>query len=85
MLKATLRSFWHYAQDALFKTVHWDEGRCSGCLTCYAVCPVVCFHPDPSSNKVFPPDRDRCVACGACVLQCPEDALALRQANSPRP
>ncbi|MCD6554913.1 MAG: hypothetical protein DRI52_07280 [Chloroflexi bacterium] len=76
-METTLRSFWQFMINTIFKTVHWDEERCSGCLTCYEVCPVGCCLPDPATKKIRVPDQDRCVVCGACVLQCPEGALAL--------
>lgn len=76
-MEATLRNFWQFMVSAIFKTVRWDEGLCSGCLTCYDVCPVGCCLPDPATKKIQEPDQARCVACGACVLQCPEGALAL--------
>jgi NAD-dependent dihydropyrimidine dehydrogenase PreA subunit len=76
-MKAMLASFWEYALNTAFKTIHWDEARCDGCLNCYEVCPVGCCRPDPTAPKILPPDQASCVACGACVLQCPEEALAL--------
>lgn len=72
-----LRNMGHFVIDAVFHTIHWDEARCRGCLLCYEVCPVGCCRPDPATKKIYPPDQERCVACGACVLQCPEAALAL--------
>jgi len=76
-MKAMLQNIREFVLDTAFNTVHWDEGLCTGCLTCYEVCPVGCCRPDPAGKKILPPDQDACVVCGACVLQCPEGALAL--------
>jgi len=81
-MKAMLASFWEYARNTAFKTIHWDEARCNGCLNCYEVCPVGCFRPNPVTKKIFSPNQGACVVCGACVLQCPEDALALAEKGS---
>jgi len=45
---------------------------------CYEVCPVDCWTPDKATRKVQYHDPEKCIACGACVLQCPEDAIELR-------
>jgi NAD-dependent dihydropyrimidine dehydrogenase PreA subunit len=52
--------------------------RCSGVFECYEVCPVDCWKPDPSGRVVDFQNEQACIACGACVLQCPEDAIELR-------
>ncbi|MBS1252988.1 MAG: Ferredoxin-3 [Anaerolineales bacterium] len=57
--------------------IHYDESECTGAWECYAVCPVGCWTPDLERRKVIFHDPERCVACGACVLQCPEDAIRL--------
>jgi NAD-dependent dihydropyrimidine dehydrogenase PreA subunit len=52
--------------------------RCTGVWQCYEVCPVGCWTPDRGRRKVIFHDGGRCIACGACVLQCPEGAIELR-------
>ncbi len=58
--------------------IHFDEEKCKGVWQCYNVCPVGCWEPDVAARKVIFHDKERCIACGACVLQCPEDAIELK-------
>lgn len=58
--------------------IHFYPDKCKGVWQCYNVCPVGCWTPDYASRKVVFHDAERCIACGACVLQCPEDAVELR-------
>ncbi|HEY75586.1 MAG TPA: 4Fe-4S binding protein [Thermoflexia bacterium] len=53
--------------------------KCKGRWQCYEVCPVGCWTPDYARRVAIFHDPDRCIACGACVLQCPEDAIELRR------
>jgi NAD-dependent dihydropyrimidine dehydrogenase PreA subunit len=61
--------------------IHFDREKCAGVWQCYAVCPVGCWTPDFEARKVIFHDGDRCIACGACVLQCPEGAIELTAMN----
>jgi NAD-dependent dihydropyrimidine dehydrogenase PreA subunit len=58
--------------------IRFDPGKCTGTYQCYAVCPVGCWTPDPVHRKVIFHDPSKCIACGACVLQCPQDAIELK-------
>ena len=58
--------------------IHFDSEKCKGMWQCYEVCPVGCWTPRTDVRKVEFQDLDRCIACGACVLQCPEAAIDLR-------
>lgn len=57
------------------RRVQYDEPACTGCRLCYEVCPVFCWAP--AERKVMLVHPERCVVCGACVLQCPADAVRL--------
>jgi NAD-dependent dihydropyrimidine dehydrogenase PreA subunit len=57
-----------------------DRERCSGIYSCWEVCPKACFEKSSPENpgsqrKVDLADSEHCICCGACIVQCPEDAL----------
>ena len=58
-------------------TIQLDEKKCKGTWQCYQVCPIGCWTPNLATRIVKFHDPDLCIACGACVLQCPEDAIQL--------
>lgn len=58
--------------------IHYYPERCKGIWQCYEVCPVDCWTPDYAQRVVIFHDGERCIACGACVLQCPEQAIELK-------
>lgn len=39
---------------------------------CVAVCPVDCFHADAEMLYI---DPEECIDCGACVPECPVEAI----------
>ena len=47
---------------------------CHACkyTDCVEVCPVDCFHED---EKMLYIDPDECIDCGACVPECPVEAI----------
>ncbi|MEL6111015.1 MAG: 4Fe-4S dicluster domain-containing protein [Planctomycetota bacterium] len=47
---------------------------CRGCKdkSCLNVCPVECFHEDEWMVYI---DPDECIDCGACVVECPVEAI----------
>ena len=47
---------------------------CIGCkdTACVAVCPVEAFHEGPEMLYINP---EMCIDCGACVPECPSDAI----------
>jgi len=48
--------------------------NCRNCryTDCVAVCPVNCFHGDDQMLYI---DPEECIDCGACVPECPVDAI----------
>ncbi len=48
--------------------------NCKRCrfTDCVAVCPVDCFHGDEEMLYI---DPDECIDCGACVPECPVEAI----------
>ena len=46
-----------------------DRCRFTDCVT---VCPVDCFHGDETMLYI---DPDECIDCGACVPECPVQAI----------
>lgn len=57
-------------------TVAVDSKRCKADGYCQLVCPCGCFEVDHRIRCVTVTGLDRCVLCGACIVQCPFDALA---------
>lgn len=57
-----------------------DKDKCTGCGTCFEVCPSECFGP-PEDEKVnvLEDKRDDCVGCRACETQCPEEAITITE------
>jgi NAD-dependent dihydropyrimidine dehydrogenase PreA subunit len=75
---SSLAEHWHIARTLRHLAIHFQAERCVGDLQCYEVCPVGCWLPNPDEGQVILVDGESCIACGACVLQCPEDAIELR-------
>lgn len=48
--------------------------NCQRCrfTDCVSVCPVECFHGDAEMLYI---DPDECIDCGACVPECPVEAI----------
>lgn len=73
-----LAEHWELAKNLRSLRIYFEVGKCTGTLQCYQVCPVGCWRPDSANRRVSHEHTERCIACGACVLQCPEDAIALK-------
>lgn len=56
-------------------TITLDPNRCEGVYRCWEVCPEACFEKLVETRKVELAHDERCIRCGACVVQCPQDAL----------
>ena len=63
-----------------------DRERCVGVFNCWEVCPEACFaKPAAGAARVIAvPHPERCVRCGACIVQCPMDALAFEAEDGRR-
>lgn len=55
--------------------IRLDPERCAGIYRCWEVCPEACFEKVPGQRLVELAHDERCVRCGACIVQCPTDAL----------
>jgi NAD-dependent dihydropyrimidine dehydrogenase PreA subunit len=55
-----------------------DETRCKGAAFCERVCPKDVFEIDRERRLATLPRAEQCVQCGACIVQCPFDALYFR-------
>jgi ferredoxin len=52
--------------------------------TCVAVCPVDCMHPGEYKGEVFLIiDPEECIDCGACLPECPIEAIVETEEESP--
>jgi NAD-dependent dihydropyrimidine dehydrogenase PreA subunit len=56
-------------------TLELNVDACVGCSLCTKVCPHGVF--TMADKKASIVDRDRCMECGACALNCPVDAIAV--------
>jgi len=54
-------------------TLKYDESKCSGCGRCEEVCPHRIFKLD--GEKAFITDKDLCIECGGCMMNCPAEAI----------
>jgi NAD-dependent dihydropyrimidine dehydrogenase PreA subunit len=63
-----------------------DPERCRGVHSCWEVCPEACFEKpaEGGDRRILMPHEERCVRCGACIVQCPLDALAFEDAAGRR-
>jgi NAD-dependent dihydropyrimidine dehydrogenase PreA subunit len=53
-----------------------DKSRCKVAGFCEQVCPRNCFELNKDQHAATMPGADRCIKCGACIVQCPFDALS---------
>jgi NAD-dependent dihydropyrimidine dehydrogenase PreA subunit len=75
---STLKEHLKLAVELRNLRIDFDAEKCKGTWQCYAVCPVGCWTPNCEDRLVIFHDPDKCIACGACVLQCPEGAIELK-------
>lgn len=77
-LWSSLLEQWEIARKLRKLRIHFDAEKCAGTWQCHAVCPIGCWTPDRQNRVVNFHDPELCIACGACVLQCPERAIELK-------
>lgn len=63
-----------YLKDVV--TLQLDENKCKGCAMCLDVCPHEVFKMN--SKHVVIQNRDACMECGACSLNCPVNAISVK-------
>jgi NAD-dependent dihydropyrimidine dehydrogenase PreA subunit len=59
-------------------TIELVEEACTGAAECVQVCPRNVLQMNGKRRKVEITRPDDCIRCGACIVQCPEDALRFR-------
>ncbi|MCK4901169.1 MAG: ferredoxin family protein [Anaerolineales bacterium] len=77
-LRSSLLEHLQLSRNLRSLKIYFDPGRCTGAWECYEVCPVNCWMPDRGLHIVIFHDPEQCIACKACVLQCPEGAIELK-------
>ncbi len=61
-----------------------DTGRCVGADRCLEVCPEGVFQREEGVREIVLASRERCIRCGACIVQCPKDALFFADSSDRR-
>jgi len=64
-------------EDRLLRVI-LDGEKCRGVGYCEQVCPRNCYEMDRDGHRARMPRAERCVQCGACIVQCPFDTLYFR-------
>jgi len=72
-----------FREEKSFK-VALNQEICRGAGFCEMVCPLNCFDLDEHDHKVSFARGDKCVRCGACIVQCPFDALVFTDKEGKR-
>jgi len=58
-------------------TLEYDSALCIGCRMCVEVCPHNVFRMVDKKAEII--DRDKCMECGACEINCSPGALKVKQ------
>ena len=61
-------------EDRFLKVILKEE-KCKAAGFCEEVCPRNCYEVNSSRHIATMPRSNQCVQCGACIVQCPYDAL----------
>ncbi len=81
---SSVAEHWQITRTLRELQIHFYPDRCTGVWQCYEVCPIGCWTPDYKRRIVVFHNPELCIACGACVLQCPENAIELKTADKGR-
>jgi NAD-dependent dihydropyrimidine dehydrogenase PreA subunit len=57
-------------------TLELDPALCNGCRMCLNVCPHAVF--GFSNKKAVILHKDLCMECGACAMNCPQEAIRVK-------
>lgn len=76
-----IRSFGFLLSEKTTGKIAQDRDACSGCRNCHDLCPVQVYDLALTNKKTVLARPDDCFSCGACVKQCPENALSLTRAD----
>jgi NAD-dependent dihydropyrimidine dehydrogenase PreA subunit len=53
-----------------------DAEKCTGCGSCVDICPVGVYElKEDSKKKAVPTNTEQCLACRACEMSCPNQAI----------
>jgi len=58
-------------------SLEYDISKCTGCQMCVIVCPHNVFKMTDKKAEII--NRDRCIECGACEINCASNALTVNQ------
>ena len=74
---SSMMEHWELARTLRKLKIYFDPALCTGVYQCVEVCPVGSWLRNPEERKAVFIGEEICIACGACVLQCPEQAIRL--------
>jgi len=67
--------------DDRLLTIDLDQSKCHGAGSCLDVCPRGCFQVDRQKHTATVHQARFCIQCGACIVQCPFDALSFHSSD----
>lgn len=59
--------------------------KCTGCMSCFNVCPMDVFRCDYENRKSVIAFVEECQICGQCVMNCPTGSIGLTYEEASRP